>query len=294
MASMQSLGSALKKLGFEIPPPEPTAAPTAGPDCEPWCHGRGYMRTGSTFIEGASGELRSLSEAISGITYAYCSCAAGRAARARHEEARSALDTRLATQAVERIWADADIPPKLRRYSLDSYLLLPGARPALVEKLRRWQATRTWLLLFGTAGTCKTGTAISLLLEHLAAGHSGLYVVTPDYLDRLRLTYRQDGDGQPDATDVLASAAGIDLLLLDDVGKAPLTPWGKEKLFTLINRRDAHERRTIVTTNLSLEELEAHVDTPTFDRMRGNAFDRETGESFVIELTGESQRGQSA
>jgi hypothetical protein len=45
---------------------------------------------------------------------------------------------------------------------------------------------------------------------------------------------------------------------------------------------------------LSLAELEAHVDTPTFDRLRGNAFDAASGESFVIELTGQSQRGMAS
>ena len=291
---MKSLGSELQKLAVDLgiaAAIAPDDAPTAGPDCEPWCGGRGYRRTGSTFIEGAHGELRSLSEAFSGITYAYCTCPPGESARARHEEARAALDARLAQQAVERIWADADIPPKLRRYSLESYMALPGSHPDLVEKLRRWQRTNAWLLLFGPAGTCKTGVSVSLLLEALGAGRSGLYVVTPDFLDRIRLTYRHDGDADPDAADVLASVVGVHLLLLDDVGKAPLTPWGKEKLFTLVNRRDTNERRTIVTTNLGLAELEAHVDTPTFDRMRGNAVDPATGESFVIELSGESRRG---
>lgn len=294
---MRSLGTELRKvaetLGIEIIPPAPAIPTTAPlPTCEPWCGGLGFRRTGTTFIESGAGELRSLSEAISGIGYGYCTCPPGLAARARHEEARAALDARLAQQAVERIWADADIPPKLRRYSLESYLLLPLASADLVAKLRRWQRSSAWLLLWGDAGTCKTGLAVSLLLEHLAAGQAGLYVVAPDYLDRIRQTYAAGAGAEE--TDVLAAAIGATLLLLDDLGKAPLTAWGKEKLFTLMNRRDAYERRTIVTTNLNLAQLEEHVDTPTFDRIRGNACDPETGESFVIELTGESRRGLSA
>lgn len=253
--------------------------------CQPWCLGRGYRRTSETVHD----------ESV-GATYAvgveYCPCEDGAAAQARHEARARANAEEAAQREAARVWDDIGIPPKLRRYTLDSYLALHDADAALVAKLRRWLACPTaWLLLHGEAGTCKTGLSIALLEERRRAGDSALYVVTPDFLDRIRLTYRQKGEDDADATDVLASAASVGLLLLDDVGKTPLSEWGRSQLFTLVNRRDAHERRTIVTTNLSLDQLEAHVDSPTFDRIRGNACDAATGESFVIEMAGESRRG---
>lgn len=297
--SMQPLGVGLgqvaESLGIEIIRPAPGMSVASGPDCEPWCHGRGYRRTGSTFIEGAAGEQRSISEIVSGLTYAYCSCCEGERARERHEEARAALDARLAQQAAERIWESADVPPKLRRYSLESYLTRPDARPAVVDKLKRWQRAATvegypcWLLLWGDVGTCKTGLAVSLLLEALAAGQSGLYVLASDTFDQLSATYGRREKGEPDETEVMASLVGLDLLVLDDVGTGSVTLWRDEKLLKLIDKRDTHARRTVVTTNLSPAELEAHIGKRSFDRLRGNT--EAADESFVIELTGESRRG---
>lgn len=253
------------------------------PGCQPWCLGLGVRRV-SELVTPVSGGSHFLERVE------YCPCADGRSLQLAHEERRQRQEAERQQAAVVRIWDSADIPSGLREYTLESYLALPGSQPELVAKLRRWQASESaWLLLLGAAGLCKTGLAISLLLESLAAGHSGLYVVAPDFLARLRETY--DRDGGPGERQVMASAADVELLLLDDVGKVGLTVWGKEKLFTLINRRDVHRRRTIVTTNLPLSQLEEHLDSPTFDRIRGNACDRETGESFVIELTGESRRG---
>ena len=254
-------------------------------DCQPWCLGLGARRRSDMLAsEGFGG----------GVTFAdrveYCPCPDGDAARLRHEDQRRRDDAARRQATVGRIWETAEIPAKLQRYTLESYLTLPGANAALVEKLRRCLAVeRAWLLLFGAAGTCKTGLSIALMVAAMAAGKSGLYVVVPDFLERLRATY--GGDGGPGELAVMASAAEVDVLLLDDVGKASLSPWGREKLFTLVNRRDAQERRTIVTTNLSLPELEQHLGSPTFDRLRGNACDPSTGESFAIELTGDSRRG---
>lgn len=307
MASIESLGAALKKLGYDVTltPAERELALAerefwprgeVTPECARWCHGYGYRRTGSTLIEGASGELRALAEVLDGLTYEFCGCSTGQEARGKHRAARAELERRRAQQAADRIWAEARLEGKQRGYTLASYLALPEARTDLVELLRRWQQTDRWLLLYGPAGTCKTGLAVALLLEALGAGLSGMYVVTPDFLDRIRLTYRQDGADAVDETDVLASVAAVDVLVLDDVGKAPLSAWGREKLFTLLNRRDIAERRTILTTNLGLGELEDHlgVQGATYDRIRGNAVDRATGESYVLELGGPSRRGATS
>lgn len=258
--------------------------------CRPWCLGRGYRRTTGALVP-VGAEIGSGVVVDAGVEY--CPCEDGAAAQARHEARARAQAEQAAQTMAARVWDDIGIPPKLRRYSLDSYLALPEADAALVAKLRRWLAcpSSPWLLFHGDAGTCKTGLSIALLQERRLAGDSAMYVVTPDFLDRIRLTYRQKGEEDADATDVLASAANVSLLLLDDVGKAPLTDWGRAQLFTLVNRRDAHERRTIVTTNLGLSELEKHVDSPTFDRIRGNACDAATGEGFVIEMAGGSRRG---
>lgn len=291
---MESLGDVLKKLGIEAPPElgRLDHTPSTGADCESWCKGRGYLRTGSTFSEASAGQVRSLAETVRGISYEYCSCPAGEAARERHEDARKVLFAKAAQREAARIWEDADIPPKLRRYSLESYLNLPGAHPGLVEMLRRWQRTRCWLLLFGDVGTRKTGLAVSLLREALTAGQSGLYVPLPTFLARIRESYRRAADDSDvGESEVLSSAIGVDFLVIDDVGAVSLTDWGREKLFTVLNQRDVRELRTCITTNLAPAELEDHIGKRSYDRIRDNCVDQAAGESFVVELAGPSRRG---
>ena len=181
-----------------------------------------------------------------------------------------------------RIWEASQIPVSFQGFTLESYAERSG-RHELVAMLRAWQQGARWLVLVGDIGVGKSGIAAALLLEWMRSGQSGLYLVTPTFLSRLRATYRENGDDVDELT-VLASVISVPLLVLDDLGTARLSEWGQEKLFTVINERAAAGRRTIVTSNLLVSDgaLEAHIGPRTWDRIRGNA--------DVLELTGESLR----
>jgi DNA replication protein DnaC len=82
----------------------------------------------------------------------------------------------------------------------------------------------------------------------------------------------------------------VPFLVLDDIGTAQLTKWGQEKLWWVVNERDLHHRAeaprtTVVTTNLTLPKLAAHLDE------EGRTWDRIRGWATLIETTGRSQRG---
>jgi DNA replication protein DnaC len=200
-------------------------------------------------------------------------------------ECRCEIGQARAKRRQDRIWSETLVPPRMASYSLDSL----AARDAeLAEKLREWQQTDRWLVLHGPKGTCKTGAAAALLVEHVQAGGTGLFVKPARFLERIRRTYGNvEGPGE---ADVLQSLIDAPFLVLDDLGTELLTKWGKEKLFTVIDEREERHmqgapRRTIVTTNLTLGALAAHMDD------EGRAWDRIRGWADVIETTGESQRG---
>jgi hypothetical protein len=182
-----------------------------------------------------------------------------------------------------RIWDAAQIPPKFRPYTLDSYAEVSG-RHGLVGHLRTWIAGERWLLLTGDVGVGKSGIAASLLTEWLRSGQAGLYVSMPMFFSRIRATYRDNGD-PIDELDVLGAVISVPLLVLDDLGVVLLSEWAREKLYRLITERAAEGHRTIVTSNLRVENglLEAYVGAPIWDRIRGAA--------DVVHITGESLRG---
>lgn len=277
--------------------PAPMVAATA--ICAPWCQGRGARRIGDATMPVPTDRMPSALETLRRIEHEYCPCPAGTAARERHRSSLAALETAATQRNADRLWESAKIPPKLRAYSLETYRALPGARPALVETVRRWQRlARTdgrSLVLRGNPGTHKTGVAASLLLEDVAAGHSGLFLLFDDFLAEVRMT-NQPGNSFDDnaakETEMIGSAAGVGLLVLDDVGT--MTDWGRKILLRLIDRRLNWRRPTIITTNLDLAELETQVGKRVFDRLREATQPTPADESFMVHVKGGSQRGMAA
>lgn len=182
-----------------------------------------------------------------------------------------------------RIWEASQIPAAFKSFTLDSYAALSG-RNQLVSDLREWQASDRWLLLTGDVGVGKTGIAVSILIDAMRHGSAGLYVTTPMFLSRLRATYREQGE-DVDEMAILASVTSVPLLVLDELGVVRLSEWGMEKIWTVINERWLAGRRTIVTSNLRIEDgsLEAYLGTRTLDRIRGLA--------DIVTLNGSSLRG---
>lgn len=183
-----------------------------------------------------------------------------------------------------RIWDAAQIPPKFRPYTLDSYAEVSG-RHALVDQLKAWVSGERWLLLTGDVGVGKSGIAASLLSAWLRSGQAGLHVSMPMFFSRIRATYRDNGDPL-DELDVLGAVVSVPLLVLDDLGVVSLSEWGREKLYTLIDQRAAGGHRTIITSNLRVPDgsLEAYLGSRIWDRIRGLA--------DVVNITGESLRGR--
>lgn len=285
--------------------PEP--APPVTPDCADWCKGEGKRRLGGVVTEGVTDRIVPYLDLMRSIRYEYCVCPAGRHARTLHDEAMAVLEARAEQRDADRLWDASNLPPKLRRCSLDSYLArVPDATPAAVVRLRSWQAAmRTdgrWLLLYGQTGTCKTSHAASLLNEHLAAGQSGLYVVVPNLLTRLYAAVRPSSSREDAAVSVLALLEPlfrVKLLVLDDLGSLddagnvePATKFVRDHLFMVVNERDLWERPTIITTNLDPDQLEAYLGERTFDRIRGRC-DIDGEESFSLKVGGTSRRGLS-
>ena len=67
--------------------------------------------------------------------------------------------------------------------------------------------------------------------------------------------------------DVLDKYSKCDLLLLDDLGSEKVSDFTIQSLYLVIDRRNRDLRPTIVTTNLSLEEIETQIDARMASRL---------------------------
>lgn len=109
------------------------------------------------------------------------------------------------------------------------------------------------LLFYGSYGIGKSHLATAIANRWL--GRLGLlYISCPDLLMELREAMNGRGDRSR-----LAVAREVPLLILDDIGAEKPSDWVQETLFVLVNYRYEHKLPTIMTTNCSMEELEARL-----------------------------------
>ncbi len=112
---------------------------------------------------------------------------------------------------------------------------------------------RGWLVLQGVNGCGKTHLAAAIVNYRYQQKKSALFVVVPDFLDHLRSTFNPESKISYD--EYFEGVKRSPLLVLDDFGKQTAAPWAQEKLFQLVNYRYNARAPTVVTTNLSTDEM---------------------------------------
>jgi DNA replication protein DnaC len=120
-----------------------------------------------------------------------------------------------------------------------------------------------WLLLRGGYGCGKTHLAASIANFAVDMGVPTLFLTVPDLLDMLRFSYDSDDTTFEQRFNEIRNAS---LLILDDFGTQNATGWAQEKLFQIINYRYINKLPLVVTTNLSLDEIDARVRSRLSDR----------------------------
>ena len=120
-----------------------------------------------------------------------------------------------------------------------------------------------WLVFQGVNGCGKTHLAAAIANYRLGQGEPVFFVVVPDLLDHLRSTFSPDSRISYD--EFSEKIKEIPLLILDDFGEQSATPWAQEKLYQLINHRYNARLPLVVTTCLSLDEIETRISSRMVD-----------------------------
>ncbi|MGA2670365.1 MAG: ATP-binding protein [Dehalococcoidia bacterium] len=136
-----------------------------------------------------------------------------------------------------------------------------------------------WLIFQGVNGCGKTHLAAAIANYRLAQGKPVFFVVVPDLLDHLRSTFSPDSKISYD--EFSEKLKETPLLILDDFGEQSATPWAQEKLYQLINYRYNARLPMVVTTCLSLDEIETRISSRMVDPMI----------SLVFNITAPDYRG---
>jgi len=141
----------------------------------------------------------------------------------------------------------------------------------------------------GPRGTGKTHLAVALIVEHALrteykvdppshynGGFAGIcsfeypmFIPITELLLEIRDTFRKSGGEGDSEKDIVDRYSSCPLLVLDDLGVEKQTDWSMQTLYTLIDRRYREEMRTIITSNLSLDQLSERVDDRISSRIAG-------------------------
>jgi DNA replication protein DnaC len=120
-----------------------------------------------------------------------------------------------------------------------------------------------WLLLRGGYGCGKTHLAAAIANFAVEMGVPTLFLTVPDLLDMLRFSYDSEDTTFEERFTEIRNAS---LLVLDDFGTQNATGWAQEKLFQIINYRYINKLPLVLTTNLSIDEIDARVRSRLADR----------------------------
>jgi DNA replication protein DnaC len=211
-----------------------------------------------------------------------CSCPDGRALAREAAAARRTASDQLRAARVARIAGAAEIPTAYDGLTVDTWAdrAERGGTAEIVRGIRAWQDEATdgprarLLLLAGNQGVGKSGLAASLAQAWVELERGVLYRTVPRLAARLRAApwrARQEPDALPTELELLDALSTVDLLVLDDLGAEGAAGAGAEilhgLLFDILDMRMQSCRPTIVTTNLTPDEVTARYGARLYERL---------------------------
>jgi DNA replication protein DnaC len=139
--------------------------------------------------------------------------------------------------------------------------------------------------LHGGVGVGKSHTAVALIRQYLESlvpeydeqrrvfyvkdteAHQPIFIEVPELLLRIRDTYsKENSETEKDIVDHFTKTP---FLVLDDLGSEKASEFSTLMIYLIINRRCTSGKTTVITSNLTLEEIGEHLSSRVSSRIRG-------------------------
>ena len=158
-----------------------------------------------------------------------------------------------------------ELPPAMQRRMTFDGFDTAGGQHARREDRESLQMAKTaaqtfaanpdgWLVFNGQRGCGKTHLVVAIGAESIRQGRPVFYSFVPSLLDHLRATFSPESPIGYD--ELFEQIKTVPLLILDDLGAEASTPWAEEKLYQIVVERHEARLPTVITTALSVDELE--------------------------------------
>jgi DNA replication protein DnaC len=164
----------------------------------------------------------------------------------------------------------------------EKYRAIVDRCQAFAEKVAKGQETEN-LLISGPVGTGKTHICSAIANSVLQTGKAVIYLKTGVLLDLIRQArFYTDKNEQNECNQLMETLYRVPLLIIDDLGTENLTDFAQEQLLLLIDERINYHLPWVISTNLSLNEMDTHYELRLIDRIIGT--------SGILRFSGESIR----
>ena len=135
------------------------------------------------------------------------------------------------------------------------------------------------MFLHGPPGTGKTHLAVALL-KNAGKMEYDTFVTVAILLLMLRESFQKDAERSE--ADIIRQFTRARLVVLDDLGAEKTSEFALQSLYIIIDKRYSEMRPTIITSNLSVDEISEKVGDRIASRIAGMC--------KVIELKGKDRR----
>lgn len=182
----------------------------------------------------------------------------------RRAELEARLRRQLTAAGIPADFADASFDTTERGWEVETQEANARALSLCRRLATEWVPGHKGLTLAGPFGCGKTflcRVALRLIIGHKTTDCRA--VTVPDLLQMYRDSYGKAADdyGALSSAQIFDRYAGCAVLLLDDLGAERASPgdggeWAREQIFRVVNHRHEAKLTTLVTTNLSREQVE--------------------------------------
>lgn len=179
------------------------------------------------------------------------------------------LDERERKRRIESLFPTWALGQRFEECTFETFLPRPGTEKAL-KAAQEFAANfppadGTGLLILGSYGNGKSHLAAAIVHAAKAQGHTAVFASVPELLSRIRATY--DEEARETEAQLMFALREARLTVLDDLGAEKRSEWTLEKVYELVDARYRSRRPTVVTTNLTPEELEEQIGHRAYDRL---------------------------
>jgi DNA replication protein DnaC len=132
-------------------------------------------------------------------------------------------------------------------------------------------STKHGLMFYGHAGSGKTHLSVAITKQIIEEKQIQVkFVRIVDLLLEIRKTFDENESWKAEnESELLRKYTFTPLLILDDIGSEKTTDWVRQVLYQIIDERWIEQKPIIVTSNLTLDELEGRLGERIASRIAG-------------------------